>query len=78
MLARMNRTCNECHTNPSSYAQFTCTTCHGRTEMDSRHRNRSGYAYDSNRCYACHPTGRGDQRSHHRLIGDWSPTEVSA
>jgi hypothetical protein len=52
--------CSACHTNPANYTQFTCLTCHGRTKMDDEHRNRAGYAYDSNRCYACHPNGRGD------------------
>jgi hypothetical protein len=55
-----NRDCAECHTNSSNYAQFTCTTCHGRSEMDDKHKERAGYSYDSNRCYACHPDGRED------------------
>jgi hypothetical protein len=55
-----NRQCSECHQNPSNYTVFTCTTCHGRTQMDDKHKGRAGYAYDSNRCYACHPTGRSD------------------
>jgi hypothetical protein len=52
--------CSACHTNPNNYVEFTCLTCHTRTQTDSEHRGRAGYAYDSNRCYACHPTGRGD------------------
>ena len=58
--AHKNRACAECHTNPATFTQFTCTTCHGRTETDGHHRGQSGYAYDSNRCYACHPNGKGD------------------
>lgn len=52
--------CATCHTNPASYAVFTCLTCHehDRTRMDDKHRERSGYAYDSQRCYGCHPQGR--------------------
>ena len=50
--------CSACHINASNYVVFTCTTCHGRTQTDSHHRGVSGYAYDSNRCYACHPTGK--------------------
>jgi hypothetical protein len=54
-----NISCATCHTNPSAYTQFSCFTgCHNRTETDGHHRNMSGYAYDSNRCYACHPNGR--------------------
>ncbi len=53
--------CATCHTNPSAFAQFSCLNgCHSRSTTDSHHRGVSGYAYDSNRCYACHPTGRGD------------------
>ena len=54
------RDCAECHTTPGNFTAFSCTTCHGRTETDNEHRGRSGYAYDSNRCYACQPNGRGD------------------
>jgi len=53
--------CSACHQNPANFVQFSCTTgCHGRSETDSHHREENGYAYDSNLCYACHPTGRGD------------------
>jgi hypothetical protein len=51
--------CSACHTNPSNYAGFSCTTsCHARTQTDSNHHGVNGYVYDSNRCYACHPNGR--------------------
>ncbi len=54
-----NISCATCHTNASAYTQFSCFTgCHNRTETDGHHRGISGYAYDSNRCYACHPNGR--------------------
>jgi hypothetical protein len=53
-----NNACTACHTNPSSYTVFTCLTCHNRTTTDNQHRNRAGYRYDSNACYACHPNGR--------------------
>jgi hypothetical protein len=26
--------------------------------MDSKHKGRSGYTYDSNACYRCHPQGK--------------------
>ena len=52
--------CKDCHQNASTYTVFQCTTaCHPRSQMDSKHQGRSGYAYDSLRCYSCHPTGRG-------------------
>jgi len=51
--------CSACHTNPSNYAVFSCTTaCHPRSETDGHHQGRQGYVYDSQACYSCHPTGR--------------------
>jgi hypothetical protein len=52
-------TCNDCHTNSSNYAVFSCTNCHAheKTTMDSKHRSIRGYAYESATCYTCHPTG---------------------
>jgi len=53
-------TCNDCHTNSSNYAVFSCTNCHAhdRSVMDSKHSGRTGYVYDSLACYGCHPTGK--------------------
>lgn len=52
--------CSTCHTNAANYAVFSCINgCHGRTTTDSQHRGRSGYSYDSNACYRCHPRGSG-------------------
>ncbi len=50
------RTCSECHTNPNDYRVFECILCHehNKTSMDDKHKNRSGYTYDSNACYRCH------------------------
>ncbi len=51
--------CSACHTNPSNYVVFSCTTgCHPRSETDSHHQGRAGYVYDSQACYSCHPAGR--------------------
>lgn len=47
-------TCATCHTSPGDYQVFTCLTCHTRTQTDDQHRGRTGYAYDSQRCYSCH------------------------
>jgi mRNA-degrading endonuclease YafQ of YafQ-DinJ toxin-antitoxin module len=50
--------CSDCHTNPSNYAVFTCTTtCHPQNEMNNEHNGVSGYQYNSEACFACHPTG---------------------
>lgn len=51
-------TCADCHTSPTSYAVFTCTTCHTKSQTDPHHTGVSGYVWDSLRCYACHPRGR--------------------
>jgi nitrate/TMAO reductase-like tetraheme cytochrome c subunit len=50
----------ECHTNTSNFKVFSCITCHehNKTSMDSKHSGRTGYLYDSNSCYKCHPKGR--------------------
>jgi DnaJ-class molecular chaperone len=49
--------CSDCHTNNANYAVFTCLTCHGRTNTDSHHSSVSGYRYESQACYSCHPRG---------------------
>jgi len=48
--------CSTCHTNTSSFAEFTCLSCHTHDKLtaDSQHQGRSGYLYDSNACYSCH------------------------
>ena len=52
------QSCNTCH--QTSTATFTCLLCHehSQSEMDSKHRGRTGYRYDSLACYSCHPQGR--------------------
>jgi len=54
-------TCGDCHTNSSDYKVFSCITCHAhnQTDMDNHHSGVSGYSYNSNSCYQCHPTGGG-------------------
>lgn len=54
---RWSGSCATCHTNPASYAVFTCLNCHLKPQMDSKHDERAGYSYDSNACYRCHPRG---------------------
>jgi hypothetical protein len=50
--------CNECHTNPSNFAQFDCTNCHSKSRTDNDHEGIPGYRYDPKFCYSCHPDGR--------------------
>ncbi len=51
--------CSDCHTDPNNYAVFSCITCHAhnQTDMDNAHQGVSGYTYNSQACYNCHPNG---------------------
>jgi hypothetical protein len=52
--------CTECHTT-GNYSQFSCIDCHehsNRNDVDDKHDGVSGYSYNSNACYSCHPDGR--------------------
>jgi hypothetical protein len=53
--------CTDCHTTPNNYAAFNCLACHphdDKTQTDGNHSGISGYQYNSNACYSCHPRGR--------------------
>ena len=55
--------CSDCHVNTSDYTQFECITCHAhsdKNDVDSHHTEVSGYVYESNACYNCHPNGRSE------------------
>jgi hypothetical protein len=63
--------CGDCHVNPGNYQVFECILCHehaNRTEVDSKHRGVSGYAYQSSACYRCHSTGRAGSFSSPRRL----------
>jgi hypothetical protein len=51
--------CSTCHTSTATYQPFTCLVCHehNQTAMDDKHQGRTGYRYDSQACYSCHPRG---------------------
>ncbi len=54
-------TCAECHTNPNNYNIFSCIDCHehnNKAQVDNDHIGVSGYQYNSNACYSCHPQGK--------------------
>jgi hypothetical protein len=59
--------CVDCHTNPASYAQYTCIDCHehNQQDMDGEHGGVQGYAYNSPACLACHPTGSAEGTFNH-------------
>jgi len=48
--------CIDCHTNTTNYSIFTCVTCHTLGDMNDDHDGVSGYVYESNACFACHPS----------------------
>ena len=52
--------CTDCHIDPDDYSTFTCLDCHEheKSKMDREHDEESGYIYDSEACYKCHPDGR--------------------
>ena len=59
--------CVECHINPNNYTEFSCTGCHLNPETDNDHQGIPGYSYNSNSCYACHPTGDANDAFDHSL-----------
>lgn len=53
--------CVQCHTTPNTYQTFSCLApCHTKSRMDQEHRGENGYAYESRKCYSCHPQGVAD------------------
>lgn len=61
--------CGDCHTNPASYADFTCTSCHehNQNDMNSEHQGIQGYRWESSACLACHPSGEANGAFNHQL-----------
>jgi hypothetical protein len=57
--ARRWSACSDCHTNLSNYSVFSCTNCHAHSQAETNedHDEVSGYRYNSNDCYRCHPRG---------------------
>jgi hypothetical protein len=49
--------CATCHVNPGNFRTFQCLSCHGRERMDDKHEKVSGYRYENQACYSCHPRG---------------------
>jgi hypothetical protein len=52
--------CSACHPAGNAWADFSCITCHEheRQRMDDKHLGEvSGYQYESQACYTCHPRG---------------------
>jgi hypothetical protein len=53
-----NFSCSDCHLT-NNYREFSCIDCHAhqKADMDNAHSDVSGYSYNSQACYACHPRG---------------------
>jgi hypothetical protein len=55
--------CSDCHVNPQNYAVFSCIDCHEHddpADLADKHDEVGGYVYNSQSCYACHPTGTAE------------------
>lgn len=54
--------CIECHTTEGNFMSFNCIECHehNQVETDEEHQGISGYAYNSDACLGCHPTGSSE------------------
>ncbi|MCP3978247.1 MAG: hypothetical protein GY716_02790, partial [bacterium] len=53
-------TCDECHTVRTDFSTFSCIDCHehdDQGDVDRDHSEVTGYAYESQECYFCHPQG---------------------
>jgi hypothetical protein len=50
--------CSDCHPDRANFQVYSCFACHDRSGTDSNHRGVSGYSYNSQACYSCHPQGR--------------------
>lgn len=59
LVGNHNASCVTCH-DAGTTSTFTCFNCHEhrKDEADSEHREVSGYVYNSQSCYNCHPNGR--------------------
>jgi hypothetical protein len=51
--------CSDCHTNPSDYSVFVCTSCHTQAATTQQHQGVKGFVWNSTNCYSCHNNGGG-------------------
>jgi hypothetical protein len=52
--------CGDCHTDETTFGQFTCTSCHAHDHdvAEVRHASITAYVWDSRGCRMCHPNGQ--------------------
>ena len=62
------RNCLDCHTDPTTYRVFVCTSCHTQPETDPHHQGIPGYQWQSTSCLACHPDGRTGGFAQHDAV----------
>lgn len=63
--------CSDCHTTPTNITLFSCIDCHdhNKADTDEEHQGISGYLYNSQACFECHPTGSGEGSFNHSTSG---------
>jgi len=58
------QSCTECHLNQGDYTSFSCIDCHAHSNESRVRRQHDGevrnFVYESDACYRCHPSGRGE------------------
>ena len=59
--------CSECH-QTSDFRVFTCFACHEQSETTRDHQGVSGYSYNSQACYSCHPQGSASPSTKHARL----------
>lgn len=59
--------CIDCHLTPENYSLFSCIDCHehNQSSTNGEHNGVSGYIYNSQACFECHPDGNGDGAFNH-------------
>lgn len=64
--AHANADCNSCHGDFDTFKLYTCLSCHQHAKdvTDPRHSRVADYAWDSAKCYACHPDGTASGVDH--------------
>ncbi|MFQ5769063.1 MAG: hypothetical protein ACE5HX_00900 [bacterium] len=59
--------CSECHVSPGTFKIVSCIDCHKheQSKTDSEHAGITGYAYTTENCLICHPTGEKSEFTEH-------------
>ena len=63
--------CDLCHPSQTTFADFTCTSCHDHSQgiSDQLHVGVTGYGYGPQTCLACHPDGSRVPFHHNGITG---------